>query len=410
VTHEPARRTRILYVEDDELTIRLVHRLLPPEEFEVLDARSGLEALTVAPRVSPDLILLDLGLPELDGYAVVTKLRAYPDLARVPIVAFTAGGDRERALALGCDGFLEKPIEVHSFRDQLREYLSGKRDEAHEQREPELAAYARTLVDELEQRVRELSRANERLHELDRLRREFIQNITHELATPLTPIMGYLRILRSDKAGPLTDLQRRCIDSMDLSSRKLKLLIDDLLDMTRLEAGEFALVVSEVDPAAAVEEAVELVSSQFESKSISVERLVRTQEKLQADFGKVVQALTHLLRNAVKFTPDGGKVLVEVRRQPDGVTEFMVYDSGIGISPEMLERVFEPFFQADGSTTRRFGGVGIGLTIVRRLVEAHGGRVWAESPPSEQPPGRYYRGSRVGIALPPEPPASARRA
>jgi signal transduction histidine kinase len=410
VTTEPARRTRILYVEDDELTIRLVHRLLPIEEFEVLDARSGLEALTVAPRVSPDLILLDIGLPELDGYAVVTKLRAHPDLAQVPIVAFTAGGDRERALALGCDGFLEKPIEAHSFRDQLRDYLSGKRDEAHELREPELAAYARTLVDELEQRVRELSRANERLYELDRLRREFIQNVTHELATPLTPIMGYIRILRSDKAGPLTDLQRRCIDSMDLSSRRLKLLIDDLLDMTRLEAGEFALVVTEVSPAAAIEEAVELVSTQFESKSISVERLVRTQEKLQADFGKVVQALTHLLRNAVKFTPDGGKVLVETRRRPDGATEFMVYDSGIGISPDMLDRVFEPFFQADGSTTRRFGGVGIGLTIVRRLVEAHGGRVWAESPPAEQPPGKYFRGSRVGLVLPLEPPASARRA
>lgn len=407
---ESAPLFRILYVEDDEENLRVVRRMLPPEEYVVLEARSGLEALERAPREHPDLVLLDLGLPEIDGYAVVSKLKTVPELSRIPFVAVTGGGDRERALALGCDGFLEKPFDLERFPAQIQEYLHGKRDRGAAAREPVLAEHARRLVDELEARVQELSRANARLHELDRLRREFIQNITHELTTPLTPIMGYLRILRTGKPGPLTALQRKCIDSMDLCSRRLKLLIDDLLDITRMEAGEFALVLGPVSPSAAVNEAIEMVASQAEAKSIVIERIVGAEEPIQADHGKVIQALIHLLRNAVKFTPDGGKVLVEARRAADGGAEFFVYDSGIGIPPDMIERIFDPFFQVDGSTTRRFGGVGIGLTIVRRLVEAHGGRVWAESPPSEQPAGRYYRGARVAFALPPEPPATARRA
>src|SRR5262249_14499961 len=162
------------------------------------------------------------------------------------------------------------------------------------------------LVDELTKRVQELLQANARLHELDRLRREFIQNITHELTTPLTPLLGYARILRGEKAGPLTPLQRRCIESIDLSSRRLKLLIDDLLEITRIEAGEFSLVLTELSPKAALEEALSLVGPQAESKSIAIEHQVSTEGAIRGDFSKVVQVLSHLLRNAVKFTPEGG--------------------------------------------------------------------------------------------------------
>jgi signal transduction histidine kinase len=401
------RLIRILYVEDDEDNVRVVRRILPSDRFEVLEAHDGLEALERAPREAPDLILLDLGLPGLDGYAVATRLKSLPGLSRVPCVAVTAGGDRERALLLGCDGFLEKPFDVEQLPAQIEQYLAGRREEPQVAREP--AEYARSLVGELERRIEELSRANERLHELDRLRREFIQNITHELATPLTPILGYARILRSGKSGPLTPLQHKCVDSMDLSARRLKLLIDDLLDITRLGAGEFALAVSTLMPSAVVEEAVEMVSAQAEAKAIAIDKSILAGEPFQADFGKVVQSLTHLLRNAIKFTPEGGKVLVECRPAAEGWTEFLVYDSGVGIPADMVQRVFEPFFQVDGSITRRFGGVGIGLTIVQRLVEAHGGTAWAESPPAEQPPGRYYRGSRVAFRLPPEPPPDVKR-
>jgi signal transduction histidine kinase len=404
---EETRKVRILYIEDDESSLRLVRRILPEDRYDILEARSGLEGLERAPREAPDLILLDLGLPELDGYAVITKLRTVPALFNVPVIAVSAFGDRERALSLGCTGYLEKPFDVDRLPVQIEEYLGGKHEEGLVPREQQLAREAQGLVDELTKRVQELLQANARLHELDRLRREFIQNITHELTTPLTPLLGYARILRNEKAGPLTALQRKCIDSIDLSARRLKLLIDDLLDITRIEAGEFSLVLAEVSPAAALEEALALVAPQAESKSISLDHLVSVDRTLRADFAKIVQVLAHLLRNAVKFTPEGGKVLAEARRRADGWTEFLVYDTGVGIPPEMVERVFEPFFQVDGSTTRRFGGVGIGLTIVRRVVEAHGGYAWAECPPTEQPRGRYYRGARVGFALPPEPPARA---
>lgn len=403
---EGARRVRIFYVEDDDQLVRLVRAMLPEDKYEIIDVRNGLEAIQRAPQESPDLLLIDLGLPEIDGYAVATRLRAVPALARAPFVAVTAHGDRERALALGCDGFIEKPFDIDLFPEQIAAYLAGQRDAATGDREPHYQNQARGLVDELERRIHELVKANSRLAELDRLRREFIQNVTHELTTPLTPAMGYVQILRDEKAGTLTPLQRKCLDAMDVSLRRLKLLIDDLLDITRLEAGEFSLVLSSLSPSVVIDEALSLVGVAAEAKSIQFERLLGTDARLRADLGKIIQAVVQLLRNAVKFTPDGGKVLVEARRRPDGWFEFLVYDSGVGIPVDMLDRVFDPFFQVDGSTTRRFGGVGIGLTIVRRIVEAHGGSVWAESPPGEQPPGRYYRGSRIGFALPPTPPAN----
>jgi signal transduction histidine kinase len=401
----PARRIRILHVEDDDQMLRLVRRMLPESRYEVLEVTNGFEALRRAPIERPDIVLLDLGLPEIDGYAVATKLRAQRELESTPIVAVTADGDRDRALALGCDGFIMKPLDVDLFQGQVAAYLAGHRDIRPSDTAEHLQTQARSLVDELERRVQELLQANARLAELDKLRREFIQNVTHELTTPLTPAMGYVQILRDGKAGPLTPLQEKCVRSMDVALRRLKLLIDDLLDVTRLEAGAFSLVLSLVNPSILLDEAIAVAAPQAEAKSIEVDRSAQATGRLRADVAKIIQALVQLLRNAVKFTPDGGKVFVEILQRPDQWFELSVYDSGVGIPPELVDRVFDPFFQADGSTTRRFGGVGIGLTIVRRIVEAHGGHVWAESPPREQPAGRYFRGSRIAIALPPSPPA-----
>lgn len=400
----PPPRIRIFYVEDDEQLVRLVREILPAERYEVRAAQNGFEALKRVEEEMPDLVLLDLGLPEIDGYAVATRLRTLPSMTRVPIIAVTADGDRERALALGCDGFIPKPFDVDLFQGQVANYLAGHKDTGPVAREGHLATHARTLVDELERRVQELLRTNARLSELDRLRREFIQNVTHELTTPLTPAMGYVQILRDQKAGPLTPLQAKCLDAMDVSLRRLKLLIDDLLDVTRLESGEFSLVLSHFHPSVILDEALALTVGPADAKSIEIERLAPETGRIRADLAKLIQALVQLLRNAVKFTPEGGKILVELSQRPDGWFEFGVFDSGVGIPSEKLDRVFDPFFQVDGSMTRRFGGVGVGLTIVRRIVEAHGGRVWAESPPAAQPEGRYFRGTRICIALPLQPP------
>ena len=401
---EPLPRIRIFYVEDDDQLVRLVREVLPEERYEVRDARNGFEALMRIEEEMPDLVLLDLGLPEIDGYAVATRLRAIPSLARVPIIAVTAHGDRERALALGCDGFIPKPFDVDLFQGQVANYLAGHKDTGPIAREGHLATHARTLVDQLERRVQELVRANARLSELDRLRREFIQNVTHELTTPLTPAMGYVQILRDQKAGPLTPLQQKCLDATDVSLRRLKLLIDDLLDVTRLESGEFSLSLSHFHPSVVLEEALALTLAPADAKSIEIERVIGETGRIRADLAKLIQALVQLLRNAVKFTPEGGKIFVEMGQRTDGWFEFFVYDSGVGIPAEKLDRIFDPFFQVDGSMTRRFGGVGVGLTIVRRIIEAHGGRVWAESPPAKQPEGRYFRGTRICVALPAQPP------
>ena len=210
------------------------------------------------------------------------------------------------------------------------------------------------------------------------LKDDFLATLSHELRTPLSAIMGWVHILRRGLGTP-QDLQKG-LDTIERNTRLQVQLIDDLLDMNRIASGKVRLDMQPVEPIMFIEAALETVRPAADAKGVRIERMLEPSiPALPGDPGRLQQVMGNLLSNAVKFTPKGGTVRVALAHE-DGQVRITVTDSGIGIKPDFVEHVFERFRQADASTTRRYGGLGLGLSIVKSLVELHGGSVSVSSP------------------------------
>ena len=264
------------------------------------------------------------------------------------------------------------------------------------------------IVARLEAKVRELSDANVRLEEMARLRREFLRNVTHELATPMTPVVGYLRLLQNQDLGPLTPAQIKCVEAMTTSTERLRSVVDLLLDVSTFETGNMAFTSRRYDFLAVAGEAIDEVRGLAASLDVEIvqEPAARGPECI-GDADKLRRAMVHVLDNAVKFSPAGAQVCVAVRRvdgsaadgaAPRGYT-LLVADDGPGVSSAKIERVFDPFYQVDGTRTRKHQGVGLGLAFSRRVFEAHAGSVTMQSPPREDVAGHRSRGALVELTV-----------
>ncbi len=199
---------------------------------------------------------------------------------------------------------------------------------------------------------------------------DFLATVSHELRTPLNAILGWAQILVRTPED-----REEVLAGMEIIERNALLqaqLIEDLLDTSRIISGKIRLDMRPINPAAAVESAINSVQPTADAKQVRIEKLIDTSGAISADAGRLQQIFWNLLSNAVKFTPPGGRILVTVRRA-DGMVEIEVADSGKGLLPEFLPHVFERFRQADSSTTRTHGGLGLGLAIVKHLVDLHGG-------------------------------------
>ncbi len=393
---------KVLHIEDQPPNRRLVRKILEAKGYEVTDAADGLIGIELACSSQPDLILIDINIPHLNGYEVVTRLRAEPHLADTPIVAITAEGDRTRALALGFDGFIVKPLQVATFARDLRGFIEGRRESVSDaEKTVQLAAHSREMVDRLESQVRALTRANERLREVDRLKMEVLRNVSHELSTPMTPLMGYVRLLAAEELGPLAPAQRKVIGRMDASLVRLKGLIDNLLNVTRFATGAVSMQRGVVDSEKVARKAVRAQAEFAEARGVALEVEVAGRvEPVIGDGERLIDALRQLIDNGVKFGPEGGRVRVALRLLVDGegerrVMEFAVSDDGPGIDGAQRDRVVEPFYQIDGSATRAHGGAGLGLAIAHRTAELHGGRLVITRGPEG--------GARVALRIPTRP-------
>ena len=257
---------RVLHIEDDPNNRRLVQKLLGAVGHDVVDADGGMQGIRLAKETAPDLVLVDINIPDLDGYEVTLRLRGMPTLQDVPIVAITAEADRESTLAVGCDGFIAKPIDAGQFADTIDQFLKGHREAAEDTTDQLLRERTQKIVERLERKIVELSETNQRLEDVARLRREFLQNVSHELATPMTPVVGYLRLLLNEELGPLTDLQRKCLSSIEESTERLRSVVDTLLDVSSLETGRMHYYARAYDFRQVAEEALGIVRSKLESR------------------------------------------------------------------------------------------------------------------------------------------------
>lgn len=253
----------------------------------------------------------------------------------------------------------------------------------------------------------ELQRAVEHLRQLDKLKSNFLATVSHELRTPLTSVIGFSELLLEGLAGPLSAEQREYVQTIFDRGEELLSLITQLLEMSQLEGGSVRLRLHAHPVPELLSRAVEAVRLAAEQAGVRLHAPPLQVPSVVADAEKIQRVLVNLLGNAIKFTPAGGHVTIEacmapIRRpfqeetlfgeeDPDAV-RITVRDTGIGMAPDQLGRVFEAFYQVDSGPTRAHGGAGLGLSIVRNLVVAHGGEVWAESEPG--------RGTAVSFTLP----------
>ncbi len=373
-------RPRILAIDDTPTNLLTLGRVLAAD-FDLQIANSGAQGLAQAAEIPPDLILLDVMMPDMDGYETCRRLKADPRLATIPVIFVTALAEAEAestGLALGAADYITKPINVEIARQRIRNLLEREqwRKEAEAQRDH--------LEELVEARTQALSIAKEAAEAANRAKSTFLANMSHELRTPMNAIIGMANLALRRTKDPLQVSQ---LDKVIQASRHLLSIINNVLDISRIEAEHLSLEYIPFQPGEVLENLVSLLGDKAGENGPEL-RLEVPQDirelPLMGDPMRLGQILLNLAGNAMKFTA-AGSVTIRSRRleesENETVLRFEVSDTGIGISVEDQKRLFTAFEQADGSMTRKYGGSGLGLAISKRLVELMGGTIGVGSEP-----------------------------
>jgi signal transduction histidine kinase len=369
----------LILVTDDNDPVRYGKcRILRQAGFEVIEAASGEETLRLVTEQGPRLVLLDVQLPDINGWEICKRIKANPATASVIVLqvsaTFVHGEDTVRALEAGADASLTEPIEPTVLVATVNALLRTRHAED-------------ALRDALarEQAARMLA------EETNRTKDQFLATLSHELRTPLGAILTWVTLLR---AGKLDEAKsERGLEAIERNARLQTRMIEDLLDVSRIISGKLRIEVGRVDLGTVVDNALDAVRPAAEKKGVHVDAAIARDSGLVAgDGARLQQIVSNLVSNAVKFTPKDGHVMLRLD-STDGAARISVSDDGRGIDPMFLPHIFERFRQADSSSTRAEGGLGLGLAIVRHLVELHGGTVEAAS-------GGIDRGATFTVTLP----------
>jgi signal transduction histidine kinase len=267
--------------------------------------------------------------------------------------------------------------EVNPFTDKQIALLNTFADQAV------IAIENIRLFQEIQEKSRQLEAANERLEELDRLKSDFVSNVSHELRTPLTAIKGAVDLVLREVAGPLTEKQTHYLTRVRSNTQHLAGLINDLLDLSKIESGKIEVKSSRVSLGGLVHEVVESLRPVAAEKVIALEATISEPSTLVwADRDKVNQVLMNLIGNAIKFTPAQGRITVSASRSGKESAQVSVSDTGPGIAPNEKEKIFDRFYQIAEVGGAKPKGTGLGLAICKALVELHGGKIWVEPEPN----------------------------
>ena len=350
-----------LLIADDNADMRDYLSRLLGQRYRVETVADGVEALERIERSPPDLILADVMMPRLDGFGLLAAVRGNGRLRSLPVVLLSARAGEEsriQGLEAGADDYMVKPFSAR----ELLACVASQLQLARVRREADSERIS--LLEEVQ--------------EASRLKDDFLATLSHELRTPLNAILGYSRMLRSGTVS--ADKRDKTIATIERNAATLTQIVDDVLDVSRIVAGKIRLAVQRIDPAEIVRRAIDVVAPAAEAKGIRLDASVDpgTPPWIAADPDRLQQILWNLLSNAVKFTGRGGRVQARIQGS-DSDVEVSVTDTGIGIAPEFLPHVFERFRQADNSSTREHGGLGLGLSIAKQLAEMHGGTLDAHS-------------------------------
>jgi signal transduction histidine kinase len=311
------------------------------------------------PKLSPEMLI-----PRMGEYIVQKGLISELDLQRALAYQQEQTAQGKTCLlgqALMDLGMLDRDTLDQVITEQIIQLRSA------------LQAANRNLEQRVKERTAELNEALNRLSELSQMKANFVSNISHELRTPLTHVKGYVELLISESLGPITSEQKHALSVSQRATGKLEGMIEDLIMFSLASRGELSMKLGVIDIRRLVQLAVRNAMNKAEERGVKLS--LETSDNfpaVQADGEKIVWAVNQLLDNAIKFTPSGGSVIVKLTVDGANLIQVSVVDTGIGIPQERMQEIFEPFHQLDGSSTRHYGGTGLGLSLVRQIVEAHG--------------------------------------
>jgi signal transduction histidine kinase len=364
----------VLVVDDEPLNLEVIQGFLQLEGFRVLTAEDGEAALMALPAHQPDLVLLDVRLPGLDGLEVCRRIKENPETTFVPVVIITAlqgAQERVRGAAAGADEFLSKPFDHVELVTRVKALVRYKR--YHDRVEAANAELERRVTE----RTVELERALADLRGLDHLKTQFITNVSHELRTPLQHVKGYIDLLADGAMGNLTLKQAEGLTLAQEAVERLEKVVYDIVDFSSLDESEL-----EFEPIYLLDVCRSVINSYLamaNRRRVSVTLSMASDVPLvSADRLAITRVLGHLLDNAIKFGPPNQVVQIQVDKRAERV-RLAVRDHGPGLAPPDIDRIFDVFYQVDGTSTRKAGGLGVGLALVRKLVVAHGSQVTVKS-------------------------------
>lgn len=379
----PGERPLVLIAEDNaELASYIAATLSVSYNARV--AQDGKEALTLVRSLKPSLLISDVMMPGMDGYSLCRTIKDDEALQTLPIIMLTALTHRDALLQgweVGADEFLFKPFHPTELLTRVRSLLRNMELRAKAEEKREAAAVAEAQRAAAEAQVTKLLAAESELKRLNRIKDEFLATVSHELRTPMVAILGWSELLMGKEIGP--EEYDEAFETIFRNAKSQARIIDDILDISRMMNGRFVIEVLPVQMKDVVRAAVATVQNAAKVKNIAILLHLDEVGPVAGDAERLQQVTWNLLSNAIKFSPEGKPIEIFLQ-ESEGHAHLLVKDYGRGITPDFLPHVFERFLQEDQSTTRRQGGLGLGLSIVRHIVELHGGTVEAASAGRDQ--------------------------
>ena len=357
-------RNKIILVDDNQSNLKQGRNILKPY-YDVYPAPSAERLFEMLENIVPDLILLDISMPEMDGYEAIKKLKADERFSEIPVIFLTAKSDEGsegKGFDLGAADYVTKPFSASLLCKRI---------------EKELLIVRRT---------KELKAAMLEAKSASLAKGSFLANMSHEIRTPMNAIIGMTQIAaRTNEVEKL----RYCLSMIENSSIHLLGIINDILDMSKIEAGKLELENTLINVKNVLVKVSNLIAEKVEDKNIKFDVILdeKVGRYYLGDELRLSQVITNLLSNAIKFTPEYGKIeltIDEIKKENDcSILRFTVKDNGIGMTQEQMAKLFNAFVQAESDTTRKFGGTGLGLAISKSIIDKMGGCIWVESEPGE---------------------------